>query len=129
MSKIRSKNTRIEKAVFSELKKANLGRFEYQPKITGNPDFAFHAEKIAIFCDGDFWHGYKFKTQRYKLNQFWQNKISANMKRDRRNRNKMKKDGWAIIRLWGHEIKNSPAKCIVKIQKTLEERNETRNSG
>ena len=58
MSRIRSRNTKID----LEMKKILSGTtrsYEMYPKMYGNPDFIIRRNKIAIFCDGDFWHGYK----------------------------------------------------------------------
>lgn len=81
-------------------------------KVPGSPDFAFVSRKIAIFIDGDFWHGYQFVKRKKKLPKFWQNKIETNMKRDQKNRRLLKKMGWTYIRFWEHEIKNDQKKII-----------------
>ncbi len=99
MSKIRSKNTGPE----LKLRKILQGfHFGYQPKgIPGNPDFASRKNRTAIFLDGCFWHGYSIHYRPPKSNgKFWQNKIRANMARDRRNTILLESSGWDVIRLW-----------------------------
>jgi DNA mismatch endonuclease (patch repair protein) len=61
MSKIRSKNTGIEKVVFREIRKRGIYFQKHYGRVAGNPDIALPRKKIAIFIDGDFWHGYQFE--------------------------------------------------------------------
>jgi DNA mismatch endonuclease (patch repair protein) len=112
MSKIKGKNTGIEKKMLLELKKAKLNGFKYQKRMLGNPDFIFEKQKIAVFCDGDFWHGYGFSRWKNKLNKFWSDKIFCNIKRDKLVRRKLKKEGWSVIRFWEHEIDKDSEGCI-----------------
>ena len=78
----------------------------HQP-LYGKPDFVFPAKKVAVFVDGCFWHGC---PKHYKIPEtnrdFWEKKIDANVKRDRIVNKKLKRDGWLIIRIWEHDIKN-----------------------
>lgn len=122
MSKIRSESE-LEKSFRKLLSKEiyPLGyryRKNYR-KIPGRPDVAFVSRKIAIFIDGDFWHGYGYTKKKKKLPKFWQNKIETNMKRDQRNRKLLKKMGWTYVRFWEHEVKKDPKKCIFKIRTLL----------
>lgn len=119
MSKIRGKDTGIERTVLAELKKKKLKGFEYQSKILGKPDFTFPEHGVAIFCDGNFWHGYKFDEWKKDLNVFWRKKIEGNMRRDRRIRQKLRRDGWKVVRLWGHQIKKNPENCANRIHKIV----------
>ena len=107
MSKIRSKNTKPELLVFRELRKRKIYFYKHYAKILGKPDIALPRKKIAVFIDGDFWHGYKFSNQKNRLpKEYWLDKIESNVKRDRRIRLKLKKEGWNILRVWSHEIIN-----------------------
>lgn len=124
MSKIRSKNTTIEKIIFSGLRKNGINFQKHYKKIPGNPDIAFPRKKIAIFIDGDFWHGYKYEVQKQRLpKKYWLKKIESNIKRDRINRARIKKEGWKSLRIWEHEIKKRPEKSIDKIIKFIENKN------
>jgi DNA mismatch endonuclease (patch repair protein) len=114
MSRIRSKNTKIELSVFKLLRSKKI-LFRKHHKIPGNPDVVVTALKKAIFIDGDFWHGWQFAQRREKLPIYWQNKIENNIKRDRRNRLKLKRDGWQILRIWEHDLEKNPEKTGIKI--------------
>lgn len=109
MSKIRSKNTVIEKKFFRLLK--GLPYKKHYKRIPGCPDAVFLKQKVAIFIDGDFWHGYNFKKTKKRLpKKYWQAKIAKNIKRDREVNKELKKLGWKVIRIWEHEIKKSSEK-------------------
>ncbi|HVA82805.1 MAG TPA: very short patch repair endonuclease [Candidatus Aquilonibacter sp.] len=117
MASIKGKNTGIEIKLLKGMKKAGIRDFKYQKKMLGNPDFVFEKEKIAVFCDGNFWHGYRFSKWGNKLNKFWFDKITNNIKRDKRVGRKLKKEGWIVIRIREHQINKSTEKCVAKIQK------------
>jgi len=72
-----------------------------------------------VFCDGDFWHGYKFESWKNKLNNFWSDKILTNIRRDRKIRRMLKKDGWKVVSFWGHQIEKNPELCVDKILKLM----------
>jgi DNA mismatch endonuclease (patch repair protein) len=71
--------------------------------------------KIAIFVDGDFWHGWRFISWRLKLSPAWEEKIAANMRRDRRVRRALRLSGWTVIRVWEHQIERDIDRCVNRI--------------
>ena len=117
MSRIRSKDTKIEKKTASMLRKNKI-RYRRFPKIFGSPDFVVE-KKIIVFCDGDFWHGYQYGRKKKPPKKFWRDKIERNMKRDRKVSRKLRADGWSVVRLWEHDIEMSPEKCVGKIRRCL----------
>ena len=121
MSRIRSKNTKIDLKMKKFLSSLNY-RYEMYPKVFGNPDFLVKNKRIAIFCDGDFWHGYKYNEKKKPSKKFWKDKIEGNMKRDRRTTQKLRRDGWAVLRFWEHDIEKNPEKCIRRIKGKIKER-------
>jgi len=114
MSQIRGKNTGIELKMEKILKKTGL-KFEMHPKMYGNPDFAHKKRKIAVFCDGDFWHGYRYDVKKKPAKKFWRDKIENNMRRDKRYTQKLRRDGWSVLRFWEHNIEKDPEKCRRRI--------------
>lgn len=115
MSRIRSKDTLIERTVFKFLRKQKIYFQKHYNKVLGNPDIALPREKKAVFIDGDFWHGRDYAKRKKRLPAYWRNKISGNMARDKRNRAKLRKDGWRVLRVWECGIKRHPAETMVKI--------------
>lgn len=122
MSRIRSKNTKIDLKMKKILSSLNC-RYEMYPKMFGNPDFVLKRKKIIIYCDGDFWHGYKYQEKKKPTKKFWKDKIEGNMERDRRITRKLRRDGWAVLRFWEHDIEKNPEKCIRRIKTKIKERN------
>ena len=117
MSRIRSKDTKIEKIMASLLRKNKIHYRRY-PKLFGSPDFVVE-KKILVFCDGDFWHGYRYEKKKKPPKKFWRDKIERNMKRDKTVTRRLRTDGWHVVRLWEHDIETSPEKCVGKIRRCL----------
>ena len=116
MSRIRSKNTKIERTMASLLRKNRI-QYRSHPKLFGSPDFIVE-KKILLFCDGDFWHGYQYGKKKKPAKKFWREKIERNMARDRKVTSKLRRDGWAVVRLWEHNIARSPRSCLRRIKRT-----------
>lgn len=115
MSRIRSKNTGIEKVIFALLDKKKV-KYEKHYKIFGKPDIAFPDKKIAVFLDSDFWHGWHFPRWKNKLPKaYWRDKIESNRKRDRNNFAKLRRRNWSVLRIWSHSIKEDPDRCVKEI--------------
>ncbi len=118
MSKIRSKDTKIEKIIRSALWSRGY-RYRIHPEnIIGKPDIVFTKKKLAIFCDSSFWHGrqYKNDTDRIKTNQdYWKEKIKKNIERDNKVNEKLESEGWTVLRFWDDEIINETEKVITNI--------------
>jgi len=121
MSRIRSKNTKIDLKMKKILSGIGCGYSMY-PKMYGNPDFVIRKKRIALFCDGDFWHGYRYDEKKKPPKKFWRNKIEENMRRDLRVARALRSDGWSVLRFWEHDIENKPDVCTKKILRKLKEK-------
>ena len=119
MSRVRNKGTALETMLSEELKNNGITTFVLNDKsVLGNPDITFPARKIAVFCDGDFWHGYNWETAKHQIKSnksFWIPKIEKTMKRDLYVTNELQSKGWTVFRFWGHEIKKDTPKCVATI--------------
>lgn len=105
MSKVKTKNTKPEILLRKHLYASGIRGYRVNYKILGTPDIVFTKYKLALFVDGCFWHGcpvcYKEpKTQK----EFWYGKLNENINRDKRVNNKLKENGWQVLRLWEHEV-------------------------
>lgn len=118
MSRVRSENTKPELVLFKELKKSGI-KFKKHYPVPGKPDAVLLKEKLAIFVDGEFWHGKDFDKWKDKLSDFWATKISENIKRDKKNDFALKKLGWRIIRAWGKNVNKKPKMIIRWIERLL----------
>jgi len=122
MASIHSKNTKPENQLARLLKKNHIS-FKKQYLIVGKPDFVIISKKIAIFVDGDFWHGHNWKLRGIKnlktelstYKKYWSNKIQTNIKRDKKVNKILIKSGWKIIRIWESDLKKNPQKILSKI--------------
>ncbi len=84
-------------------------------EIRGSPDFVFRSARVLVFLDGDFWHGWQFPRWKHKLQPFWREKIERNRNRDTNNFRRLRAQGWIVIRIWEHQFKQHPLKCIERI--------------
>ena len=119
MSRIKSKNTSIEITLRKALWRAGVRYRKNYQKLPGSPDIAITKYQIAIFCDGEFWHGKdweKKKTSIKSNREFWIEKIERNRSRDRSNEWALNCMGWVVLRFWGQEIKKDLAGCIKEIK-------------
>ncbi len=121
MSRIRAKNTSIEKRLASALRKHGLRDYQRNVSgILGTPDFCWKNRKIAVFCDSSFWHGHDWKNQLKTIKtrkKFWVNKIETNIDRDKKINRKLRKEGWKVLRFWDFDINKNTDQCIAKIKR------------
>lgn len=121
MQKIKSEKTKPEIAFQNALRKEKIKFRSYNEKLPGKPDIVLLKNKIVIFIDGEFWHGYKWKEKKKRIKvhrSYWIPKIERTIKRDKKNNLQLKKLGWHVLRFWEHEIKRDLQKCI-KRTKTI----------
>jgi len=87
----------------------NLGyRYRKNNKLVfGKPDITFKKYKLAIFVDSEFFHGKDFETRKKPgtNTEFWEKKISGNIKRDRVVNEKLSLDGWIVLRFWSEKVR------------------------
>ncbi|NIP61914.1 MAG: DNA mismatch endonuclease Vsr [Nitrosopumilaceae archaeon] len=123
MSRIRGSNTKIDLRMEEML--AGIGyKFEKYPKMYGSPDFVIPRTRIAIFCDGDFWHGYRYHEKKRLPKKYWRDKIERNMRRDMTVSCRLRREGWSVLRFWEHDIERNPDKCIRRIVRKVRERSQ-----
>ena len=106
MSQIRNKNTKPEELVRKYLFSQGLRYRKNDTRFPGKPDIVLTKYKIAIFCDGEFFHGKDWEVLKPRLeksnnSEYWINKISRNCKRDDEVNKRLLFEGWTVIRFWG----------------------------
>lgn len=120
MSRIKQKNTKLELLVFKELRKKGVYFQKHYKRIAGTPDIALPRKKLAVFIDGDFWHGYEYSKWKKRLSsKYWKNKLERNIKRDKLTFNKLKKLGWKTLRVWEHEIQDNLETTVERVSSFL----------
>jgi DNA mismatch endonuclease (patch repair protein) len=117
MSRIRSRgNSSTEKALITAMRLAGISGWRRKSALHGRPDFVFYRFHTAVFVDGCYWHGCKkCRLGSKSNNEYWVPKIEGNAKRDRRNSKELRAAGWKVVRIWEHDLKADPMKCIKKI--------------
>lgn len=124
MKRVKSKDSKIELSIRKELWKRGLRYRKNYGKVFGHPDVAFIGKKIAVFCDSEFWHGYDWENRKndIKTNRdFWIPKIEKNIARDREVNERLKNEGWTVLRFWGAEIEKDTVRCADIIEKAVKE--------
>lgn len=124
MQNIKSKDTKIELKLRKALWKKGYRYRKNYNVLPGKPDIALTKYKIAIFCDGEFFHGKDWDIRRPKVlegnnSEYWINKIERNIKRDRENEQALLFLGWTVIRFWGKEILKDTDQCIRVIEEVI----------
>lgn len=124
MSRIRNKNTRPETIVFKFLRNEHIYfKKHYKSKHGIVIDIALPRKKIAVFIDGDFWHGRTLEAMKITRNEddFWVNKIRQNVERDSRQRTHLSEKGWKLLSVWGSDLmrKSTRETELYKIKKFL----------
>ena len=126
MQNIRSQNTSIEVLLRKALWNKGYRYRKNYKELPGKPDIVLTQYKIAIFCDGEFFHGKDWQVLKPRLEQstnseFWINKITHNMDRDEKINHELTMMGWTVIRFWGKEIKRDTNYCIRIIENAITE--------
>ena len=119
MARIKGKNTGPELKLALMLKRVRRNFEMHVADLPGRPDFVFRISRVAVFVDGDFWHGWRFPIWRLKLSEKWESKIDSNRRRDARNHSKLRRAGWTVIRIWEHQLERDPDKCLARIVDAL----------
>lgn len=109
----RSSNTLHEVELRRELRWLGLRFRKNVTSLPGRPDIVFPVARVAVFCDGDFWHGRNWNTLKRKLSKgtnasYWCEKIATNIRRDKRNTRLLKESEWHVVRLWETDIRKNP---------------------
>ena len=122
MSRIKSKDTAIEVSLRKALWRAGIRYRKNYSKLPGVPDIAITKHRIAIFCDGEFWHGKDWDNKKSKLKnnrEYWIKKIERNISRDNETRVNLHNREWTVVRFWGSEILDDVHGCVEAIKEMI----------
>lgn len=89
--------------------------------ILGTPDIAIKKYRLAVFCDGDFWHGkdlHNIKSHK----KFWDEKIKRNRERDLEYTIRLRDEGWTVLRFWESDIRGNVDGCVDKVLEVIRRR-------
>ena len=122
MSRVRSRDTVAELAIRQRLWAMGL-RYRVRTNLPGRPDIVFPRQRIAIFVDGDFWHGNSwrvrglpsFEAQFVNRSQWWIDKIRRNMTRDQVVTQQLQELGWQVLRFWESDVLAQPNEVVARV--------------
>ena len=115
MSKVRLKGGKAETTLAKALWHKGYRYRKNDKRLPGSPDIVLTKYKIAVFVDGEFWHGFDWDNRKRKLNknrEYWIEKIEENIKRDMRVDKELIMLGWTPIHFWEREIKKDVNGCV-----------------
>ena len=118
MRAVKNKNTGIERILRKALWEKGYRYRKNCKDVYGKPDIVFKKQKLAIFCDSKFWHGYDWEVQKETIKSnrdFWIPKIERNIMRDKEVNDRLKLEGWTILRFWEDQIKKDIEICVNEI--------------
>ena len=129
--KNRSRDTQHEVLLRRELWRRGLRFRKNLRSLPGKPDIVFLGPRVAVFCDGDFWHGRNWPALKEKLEHgsnagYWPAKIASNVERDRQNTSLLEKDGWCVVRIWETDIKRDLAAAANGVEEAVRARRQER---
>ena len=130
MGRVSLKNGKAETLLAKALWRKGFRYRKNYRELPGSPDIAFTKQKVAVFIDGEFWHGFDWDNRKIKLGRnrdYWIEKIQENMTRDMKNARQLDELGWRVIRFWEKEVLKDLESCIEKCLYELEDKNNRRN--
>lgn len=124
MQHIKAKDTKIEILLRKALWKEGIRYRKNYKDLPGKPDIVITKYKIAIFCDGEFFHGKDWEVLKPMLEKgnngsFWVSKISKNRERDDKINKALLFKGWTVIRFWGEDITRHLNECVKVVKETI----------
>ncbi len=122
MKAIKSSGNKIEEKIAKLLFSKGYRYRKNDKNVYGKPDLTFKKYKLAVFIDGEFWHGKNFSKDYFKKTknkEYWINKIQNNILRDEKVNNYLKNMGWIVLRFWENDVKKNLDNCITKFEQTV----------
>lgn len=122
MSRVHLKQGKAETLLAKALwHKGYRYRLNYK-KLPGSPDIVMTKHKIAIFIDGEFWHGHNWENRKRRLKrnrEYWIEKIEENMARDKRNDALLTQQGWTSVHFWEKEVLKNLQGCVEEVEEIV----------
>ena len=113
MVAIKSRDTKIEVSLRKELWHRGIRYRKNMKLFNCHPDIVITKFKLAVFCDGDFWHRKVFERYDVDTNAvYWHEKIKRNVERDLANTIELRDHGWKVLSFWETDIKHDLEQCV-----------------
>jgi len=123
MRAIKGKDTKEEVRLAKALWKRGHRYRKHDKSVFGTPDLSFKKYKIAIFVDGEFFHGKDWEKVKARLDSnkdYWIKKIERNRERDLEVNEYLTSKGWKVLRFWSKDVKQHCYTTVRIIEKEIE---------
>jgi len=127
MAAVKAMNTSLERTVDQAFRKQRWTYDRNVQGLPGKPDFVFYRARLVVFVDGDFWHGWRFPQWNKALKPYWRRKIGRTRARDRTTFNRLRRQGWTVLRFWEHQVSRDLEGILDKVHRAL--KGHIRNGG
>ncbi len=131
MSAIRNRDTVPEMLLRRELHRRGL-RYRVHTNVPGHPDLVFSKARVAVFVDGDYWHGNTWRLRGaeslesylagHSNSAFWIQKIKANVARDEDVNQRLTSEGWVVVRIWESDVVADPKIWASQVEQQVRQR-------
>lgn len=123
MAAIKSKDTKEEVLLAKALWHRGHRYRKHNKSVFGTPDLTFKKYKIAIFVDGEFFHGKDWETKKRPVTnkEFWETKIERNIRRDKDVNMHLSSKGWTVLRFWSSDVRKKLYTTVRIIENTINE--------
>ncbi len=122
MAKVKLKNGDAERYLAKALWHKGYRYRKNYKELPGSPDIAIQKYNIAIFVDGEFWHGYDWANKKERIGRnkaYWTEKIEENIARDNRNDKALRQIGWIPVHFWSKEVFKDVEGCVRDIEELI----------
>lgn len=129
MSKVRSRDSKAEMALRRALHARGVRYRLHARNVPGCPDLVWQGRRVAVFVDGDLWHGNPEEWQRRgrkslaelfpTRTEWWVAKIERTVRRDAAVTAALQEQGWVVLRLWEHDVLQDPEGAADRVLQVL----------
>lgn len=129
MAAVRNKDSKAELTLRRALHAVGLRYRLHAKDVPGRPDIVIRSRRLAVFVDGDMWHGNPEELKRRgrdsladlfpSRTEWWVAKIERNMARDCEVNETLRRNGWTVIRLWEHDVLDDPAAAARQVLRAI----------
>lgn len=122
MSRVKLKGGKAETLLAKALWQRGYRYRKNDKRLPGSPDIAILGHRVAVFVDGEFWHGKDWGTRKDKLvrnRTYWIEKIEENMARDLRNDQLLVQAGWLPVHFWEREVLKDLPACVAEVEEAV----------
>lgn len=123
MSNVKLKNGKAEQLLAKKLWHLGYRYRKNDKRLPGSPDIAIQKYHIAVFVDGEFWHGKDWEQRKTRLKsnrEYWIEKIEENIARDLRNDQLLIQCGWIPIHFWEKEVLKKTDECANALEEIIQ---------